>query len=374
MSAAGAVAREEPVAGGMPLLSVRGLELHIPSSPQPLRVVDGVSFDLRRGETLGLVGESGSGKTLTALSIMRLLEPPLSGFARGAVSLDGVDLMGLTEREMSALRGRSLSMVFQEPMTSLNPVMTVGRQIAEPAIRHLGLGAAEATARAEEMLRLVGIPDPARVAASHPHLLSGGMRQRAMIAMAIACRPALLVADEPTTALDVTVQAQILELLGDLQRELGSAILLITHDLAVIAENAHRVAVMYAGRIVEEAPVGLLFADPQHPYTLGLLGSIPRLGSDGDERAKLAPWDGRRAGAAAVQPSRRRRGRCDCGGTRCSGASRTPLASPTAAPAALTGAAATTAGGTTPAVAGRATGEAAARRRRTVRSWRRCCR
>ncbi|MFZ9635570.1 MAG: ABC transporter ATP-binding protein, partial [Alphaproteobacteria bacterium] len=277
MSAAGAVAREEPVAGGMPLLSVRGLELHIPSSPQPLRVVDGVSFDLRRGETLGLVGESGSGKTLTALSIMRLLEPPLSGFARGAVSLDGVDLMGLTEREMSALRGRWLSMIFQEPMTSLNPVMTAGRQIAEPAIRHLGLGAAEATARAEEMLRLVGIPDPARVAASHPHLLSGGMRQRAMIAMAIACRPALLVADEPTTALDVTVQAQILELLGDLQRELGSAILLITHDLAVIAENAHRVAVMYAGRIVEEAPVDVLFSGARHPYARGLLASIPRI-------------------------------------------------------------------------------------------------
>jgi oligopeptide/dipeptide ABC transporter ATP-binding protein len=260
-----------------PLLSVRGLQLHMPSSPQPLRLVDGVSFDLERGETLGLVGESGSGKTLTALSIMRLLEAPLSGFVRGQVVLDGTELMTLSEGEMSALRGRALSMVFQEPMTSLNPVMTVGRQIAEPAMRHLGLAAPAAAARAEELLRLVGIPDPGRVAASYPHLLSGGMRQRAMIAMAIACRPALLVADEPTTALDVTVQAQILELLGDLQRELGSAILLITHDLAVIAENAHRVAVMYAGRIVEEAPVETLFAGARHPYARGLLASIPRI-------------------------------------------------------------------------------------------------
>ncbi|MFM8678020.1 MAG: ABC transporter ATP-binding protein [Alphaproteobacteria bacterium] len=266
MNGAAAPARtDEATAAQAPLLSVRGLQLHLPSSPQPLRLVDGVSFELRRGETLGLVGESGSGKTLTALSIMRLLEPPLSGFVRGEVALDGVELMSLPEGGMSALRGRALSMVFQEPMTSLNPVMTVGRQIAEPAMRHLGLGAAAAAARAEEMLRLVGIPDPARVAASHPHLLSGGMRQRAMIAMAIACRPALLVADEPTTALDVTVQAQILELLGELQRELGSAILLITHDLAVIAENAHRVAVMYAGRIVEEAPVDALFAGARHP-------------------------------------------------------------------------------------------------------------
>jgi len=299
----------------VPLLSVRGLELHVPSSPQALRLIDGVSFDLDRGETLGLVGESGSGKTLTALSIMRLLEPPLSGLVRGQVALDGVEVMALPEGEMSALRGRVLSMVFQEPMTSLNPVMTVGRQIAEPAMRHLGLGAAAAASRAQELLRLVGIPDPARVAASHPHLLSGGMRQRAMIATAIACRPALLIADEPTTALDVTVQAQILELLGDLQRELGSAILLITHDLAVIAENAHRVAVMYAGRIIEEAPVDALFAGARHPYARGLLASIPRI-----ERARpdalpeipgVVPAPGERPAGCAFAP------RCARAASRC---------------------------------------------------------
>ncbi len=268
---AGAAAAETP------LLSVRGLALHIPVPPHVLRAVDGVSFDLRRGETLGLVGESGSGKTLTALMLMRLLEPPLAALPKGEVLLDGTDLMALDERRMSALRGRTISMVFQEPMTSLNPVMTVGRQIAEPLVRHLGLSSREAVGRAEEMLRLVHIPDPARVARSYPHLLSGGMRQRAMIAIALACRPAVLVADEPTTALDVTVQAQILELLAELQREMGSAILLITHDLAVIAETAHRVAVMYAGRIVEEAPAAALFAAPRHPYTRGLLASIPRI-------------------------------------------------------------------------------------------------
>ncbi|MBR0671102.1 ABC transporter ATP-binding protein [Roseomonas soli] len=245
--------------------------------PHVLRAVDGVSFDLRRGETLGLVGESGSGKTLTALMLMRLLEPPLAALPKGRVQFGDTDLMALDEARMSALRGRAISMVFQEPMTSLNPVMTVGRQIAEPLVRHLGLSAREAAARAEEMLRLVQIPDPARVARAYPHLLSGGMRQRVMIAIALACRPAVLVADEPTTALDVTVQAQILELLGELQREMGSAILLITHDLAVIAETAHRVAVMYAGRIVEEAPVAALFAAPRHPYTRGLLASIPKI-------------------------------------------------------------------------------------------------
>jgi peptide/nickel transport system ATP-binding protein len=262
---------------GTPLLSVRDLTLHIPVPPHVLRAVDGISFDLHRGETLGLVGESGSGKTLTALTLMRLLEPPLDHLPHGELLLDGRDLMRLTETQMSALRGRSLSMVFQEPMTSLNPVMTVGRQIAEPLIQHLSLSSRAALARAEEMLRLVGIPDPARVARAYPHLLSGGMRQRAMIAIALACRPSVLIADEPTTALDVTVQAQILELLAELQREMGSAILLITHDLAVIAETAHRVAVMYAGRIVEEAPVAALFAAPRHPYARGLLASIPRI-------------------------------------------------------------------------------------------------
>lgn len=259
------------------LLEVRGLSVHIPVPPHVLRAVDGVSFDLARGETLGLVGESGSGKTMTALALMRLLEPPLSDLPTGEVRLEGQELMRLSEREMSGLRGRALSMVFQEPMTSLNPVMSVGQQIAEPLHRHMKLGRAAALRRAEEMLELVGIPEPARVARGYPHQLSGGMRQRAMIAIALACRPALLIADEPSTALDVTVQAQLLELLAGLQRDFGTAMLLITHDLAVVAETAHRVAVMYAGRIIETGPVAAIFATPRHPYTQGLLASIPRI-------------------------------------------------------------------------------------------------
>jgi len=259
------------------LLEVRGLSVHIPVPPHMLRAVDHVSFDLARGETLGLVGESGSGKTMTALALMRLLEPPLSDLPTGEVRLDGQDLMQLSEREMSGLRGRALSMVFQEPMTSLNPVMSVGQQIAEPLRRHMKLGASAALRRAEEMLALVGIPEPARVARGYPHQLSGGMRQRAMIAIALACQPALLIADEPSTALDVTVQAQLLELLAGLQRDFGTAMLLITHDLAVVAETANRVAVMYAGRIVETGPVAAIFANPRHPYTRGLLASIPRI-------------------------------------------------------------------------------------------------
>ena len=259
------------------LLEVRGLSVHIPVPPHVLRAVDGVSFDLARGETLGLVGESGSGKTMTALALMRLLEPPLSDLPTGEVRLDGQDLMRLSEREMSGLRGQALSMVFQEPMTSLNPVMSVGQQIAEPLRRHKKLAAAAALRRAEEMLELVGIPEPARVARGYPHQLSGGMRQRAMIAIALACQPALLIADEPSTALDVTVQAQLLELLAGLQRDFGTAMLLITHDLAVVAETAHRVAVMYAGRIIETGEVAAIFANPRHPYTQGLLASIPRI-------------------------------------------------------------------------------------------------
>jgi peptide/nickel transport system ATP-binding protein len=267
-----------------PLLSVRHLTVHIPDPPHVLRAVDGISFDLARGETLGLVGESGSGKTMTAMALMRLLEPPLSELPTGEVLLDGTDLMRLPEAAMARLRGHRVSMVFQEPMTSLNPVMPVGAQIAEPLRRHLRLGRAEAQARAEAMLHLVGIPAPARAAVSWPHELSGGMRQRVMIAIALACRPTLLIADEPTTALDVTVQAQILELLAGLQQDMGTAVLLITHDLAVVAETAHRVAVMYAGRIVETGPTGQIFAAPRHPYTRGLLASIPRI------LAEPEPW------------------------------------------------------------------------------------
>jgi oligopeptide/dipeptide ABC transporter ATP-binding protein len=242
-----------------------------------LRAVDGVSFSLRRGETLGLVGESGSGKTITSMAVLRLLDNPPAEITQGTVILEGTDLLRLSERQMSDIRGRKLSMVFQEPMTSLNPIMTIGRQIEEPLARHLGLASHDARRRVRELLALVGIPDPDRTLKQYPHQLSGGMRQRTMIAIAIACRPAVLIADEPTTALDVTIQAQILELLLALQRETGTAILLITHDLAVIAETAQRVAVMYAGRIVETAPVATLFAAPLHPYTRGLLQSIPRI-------------------------------------------------------------------------------------------------
>ena len=241
------------------------------------QAVDGVTFELRHGETLGLVGESGSGKTLTSLALMRLLESPPAELSADSIVFEGRDLLGLSEAEMADLRGARLSMIFQEPMTSLNPLMTVGRQIDEPLVRHLGLNSREARARSEALLARVGIPRPSEAAQRYPHQLSGGMRQRVMIAIALACRPSELVADEPTTALDVTIQAQILDLLRELQDELGTAILLITHDLAVIAETAHRVAVMYAGRIVETGPVAALFATPLHPYTEGLLRSIPRI-------------------------------------------------------------------------------------------------
>ncbi|MCX7380372.1 MAG: ABC transporter ATP-binding protein [Alphaproteobacteria bacterium] len=241
------------------------------------QAVDGVTFELRHGETLGLVGESGSGKTLTSLALMRLLESPPTELSADSIVFEGRDLLTLSEAEMADLRGARLSMIFQEPMTSLNPLMPVGKQIDEPLIRHLGLSSAEARARSEALLARVGIPRPSEAAQRYPHQLSGGMRQRVMIAIALACRPSVLVADEPTTALDVTIQAQILDLLRELQDELGTAILLITHDLAVIAETAHRVAVMYAGRIVETGPVAALFATPLHPYTEGLLRSIPRI-------------------------------------------------------------------------------------------------
>jgi len=242
-----------------------------------LPAVDGVTFELRHGETLGLVGESGSGKTLTSLAVLRLLETPPAQVTADVIMFEGRDLHRIGESEMSDLRGARLSMVFQEPMTSLNPLMTIGRQIDEPLIRHLGLSGAAARAQTVELLDRVGIPRPAEAARSYPHQLSGGMRQRVMIAIALACRPSVLIADEPTTALDVTIQAQILTLLRELQDEMGTAILLITHDLAVIAQTADRVAVMYAGRIVETGPVAELFARPLHPYTEGLLRSVPRI-------------------------------------------------------------------------------------------------
>ena len=260
------------------LLEVDGLQTHFFTRDGIVRAVDGVSFSVAPGETLAVVGESGCGKSVTSLSILRLIASPPGRIVAGRVVFQGRDLLGLSEDEMRAVRGNAISMIFQEPMTSLNPALTVGRQIAESLVLHRGLSQNEAMAKAVEMLRKVRMPESERRVRQYPHELSGGMRQRVMIAMALACGPKLLIADEPTTALDVTIQAQILELMRELGRETGAAIILITHDLGVVAEMAQRVVVMYAGRKVEEAPVDELFARPRHPYTRGLLGSMPHLG------------------------------------------------------------------------------------------------
>ncbi len=261
-----------------PLLSVEQLQTHFATSDGINRAVDGVSFHVNAGETLAIVGESGCGKSVTAMSILRLIpEPP--GKIAGAIKFLGRDLLKLSDREMRDIRGNSISMIFQEPMTSLNPVLTVGKQIGETLRLHQGMSAHQAEEKAIEMLELVGIPEARRRVREYPHQLSGGMRQRVMIAIALACNPKLLIADEPTTALDVTIQAQILDLMRDLKHRVGAAIVLITHDLGVVAEVAERVIVMYAGRKVEEATVQQLFANPRHPYTRGLLGSVPKLGS-----------------------------------------------------------------------------------------------
>jgi len=258
------------------LLEVRNLQTHFPTRAGLVRAVDGVSFHLDRGELLGLVGESGCGKSMTALSIMRLITPP-GKIVNGEILFDGKDLLKLSDSEMREMRGDDIAMIFQDPMTSLNPVYTVGEQIAEALRLHRKLSRSQARNATIEAMREVAIPDPARRVNDYPHQLSGGMRQRVMIAMALACNPRLLIADEPTTALDVTIQAQILELLDELRKQRELAVLLITHDLGVVAEVADRVAVMYTGRIVEESPVEELFARPKHPYTEGLLRSVPRL-------------------------------------------------------------------------------------------------
>ena len=244
-----------------------------------VRAVDGVSYSVGKGETLGVVGESGCGKSVTALSILRLVSSPPGRIVDGSIRFEGTNLLDLSEREMEAIRGNHISMIFQEPMTSLNPLHTVGRQISESLVLHQGLSRRNAMERAVEMLRRVHIPEPERRVQAYPHQMSGGMRQRVMIAMALCCNPKVLIADEPTTALDVTIQAQILDLMRELQETFGTAIVLITHDMGVVAENADRVVVMYAGRKVEEAPVDNLFDHPLHPYTKGLLGSIPTLDS-----------------------------------------------------------------------------------------------
>jgi peptide/nickel transport system ATP-binding protein len=294
------------------LLEVENLQTHFGTPDGVVRAVDGLSFHVDAGETVAIVGESGCGKSVTSMSVLRLIAEP-QGKIKGRITFEGRDLLTLSEPEMRDIRGNAISMIFQEPMTSLNPVLTVGKQIGETVRLHQGLNAADAEKKAVEMLILVGIPAPARRVKEYPHQLSGGMRQRVMIAMALACNPRLLIADEPTTALDVTIQAQILDLMRDLKTRLGSAIMLITHDLGVVAEMAQRVIVMYAGRKVEEASVYEIFAQPLHPYTRGLIGAVPKLGSSLQDGGR-----GKLAEIAGLVPSLRQRivgcafaGRCE---------------------------------------------------------------
>jgi oligopeptide transport system ATP-binding protein len=287
-----------PVENGKPLLRVENLRTVFEGRESTVRAVNGVSYQLGPGEALGIVGESGSGKSVSALSVMRLLAEPPARVSADAVELDGVDLLALRPEQMHQVRGRQVAMIFQDPMTSLNPVLTVGLQIREALEEHLGYGRRRAEERAVELLGMVGIPAARERLRQYPHQFSGGMRQRAMIAMAIACGPKLLIADEPTTALDVTIQAQILDVLRQLRRELGMALILITHDLGVVAGMCDRVNVMYAGYVVEAATTKRIFARPSHPYTLGLLGSVPRI--DHDPETDLASIEGSPPDLAAL--------------------------------------------------------------------------
>ncbi len=272
-----------------PLLEVKNLKTQFKSKDGVVKAVDDVSFYLNRGETLGVVGESGSGKSVTAMSILRLVQHP-GKIVGGEILFEGRDLLKLDEKEMRKVRGKEISMIFQDPMTSLNPVLTIGRQLSEPLITHMGLTKVQALKESVDLIKMVGIPNAAERVKSYPHHFSGGMRQRVMIAMSLACRPKLVIADEPTTALDVTIQAQILELLEKLQAETGTSVLLITHALGVVAGMADRINVMYAGHIVETASSDELFENPRHPYTMGLLKSIPRL--DEARRGRLQPIQG----------------------------------------------------------------------------------
>ena len=270
------------------LIEIKHLKCSFRTDDGVAKAVEDVSFAIRPGETLGVVGESGCGKTVTALAILRLIQDPPGRIDGGEILLKGTDLLALSEREMRGIRGNQISMIFQEPMTSLNPVFTCGYQIREAVTLHQKVNKREAKDRTIEMIRLVGIPDPVACERSYPHQLSGGMRQRVMIAMALSCHPSLLIADEPTTALDVTIQAQILELLQSLQERFGMAIMMITHDLGVIAETCRRVVVMYAGQVVESSDVGGIFHDPRHPYTIGLQESIPRPSQKGEKLKVIA--------------------------------------------------------------------------------------
>jgi oligopeptide transport system ATP-binding protein len=291
-----------------PLLSVRNLTTRFRGRESTVEAVNGISYDLAPGEALGIVGESGCGKSVSALSLMRLLAEPPAEVRADAVLFDGRDLMSLPPDAMAGVRGKDIAMIFQDPMTSLNPVLTVGRQISETLEEHLGYGRGQAWRRSQELLEQVGIPAARERLNQYPHQFSGGMRQRAMIAMAIACGPKLLIADEPTTALDVTIQAQILDVILRLRRELGMALILITHDLGVVAGLCDRVNVMYAGYIVEQAPTRRLFAKPSHPYTLGLLRSVPRL--DRDPEAELESIEGAPPDLAALPPGCPFQARC----------------------------------------------------------------
>ena len=270
-----------------PLLEIRGLKTHFATDDGMVRAVDGVDLTIGRGETLGVVGESGCGKTVTAMSVLKLIPMPPGRIVEGQILWQGRDLAPLSTEEMNRIRGKEIAIVFQEPMTSLNPVYTIGEQIAEVVRLHEGLGRRAALDRTIEMLRLVHIPNPERRVRDYPHQFSGGMRQRVMIAMALSCNPKLLIADEPTTALDVTIQAQILELLQDMKSRFGMAIMLITHAMGVVAETAQRVVVMYAGKVIEEASVEQLFRRPRHPYTQGLIRSIPRIDTAAVRKTRL---------------------------------------------------------------------------------------
>jgi peptide/nickel transport system ATP-binding protein len=270
-----------------PLLEIRGLKTHFATEDGVVQAVDGVDITVGRGETVGVVGESGCGKTVTALSVLKLVAMPPGRFAGGQILYQGRDLIPLSTEEMDRIRAKDIAMVFQEPMTSLNPVYTIGEQIAEVLRRHEGLSRKAALDKTVEMLRLVQIPNADKRLADYPHQFSGGMRQRVMIAMALSCSPKLLIADEPTTALDVTIQAQILDLLADMKSRFGMAVMLITHAMGVVAETCQRVVVMYAGKVIEEAPVDELFANPRHPYTQGLIRSIPRIDTAATKKQRL---------------------------------------------------------------------------------------
>src|SRR5712671_206781 len=283
---------DEKPADKTALLDIRGLKTHFATDDGVVQAVDGVDLVIRRGETLGVVGESGCGKTVTALSVLKLIPMPPGKIVAGQIFYQGRDLIPLGPDEMDRIRAKDIAMVFQEPMTSLNPVYSVGEQIAEVLRKHEGLSRRAALDKTVEMLRLVQIPNPDKRIHDYPHQFSGGMRQRVMIAMALSCSPKLLIADEPTTALDVTIQAQILELLADMKERFGMAIMLITHAMGVVAETAQRVVVMYAGKVIEEAPVDALFANPRHPYTQGLIRSIPRIDTAASRKARLESLPG----------------------------------------------------------------------------------